>query len=70
MMGIWGLERKFIEKIGVVTFKTSCDPASLKAAEDDRTESKWELDAANLIITICCAVIAAFGIAIGLYFGI
>ena len=70
MMGIWGLERKFIEKIGVVTFNISCDPAIPKAAEDDRTESNWGLDAANLIITICCAVIAAFGIAIGLYFGI
>ena len=26
IIGIWGLERKNIEKIGVVTFDTSCDP--------------------------------------------
>lgn len=83
MIGLWGLERRNIKQIGVVTFDTSCDPDSAptitpivpiaipkinpKDAKNQIDPTK-ELDESNLIITICCVVIAGCGLAIGVYF--
>lgn len=71
MMGVWGLERKSIQKIGVVTFDAKCEPAQSTAKKEDKTEQAWsKAQIADVIIASVCGGIAALGIAIGLYFGI